>query len=58
MRKKYVQPTFSVTDIEPENMFAASGININGDSGSGKLNDGNATGDALSHGYYWDDDEE
>ena len=56
MKKRYMQPTMEVVEIETRQpMLAASGFSINNNT-----DDAVENGQQLSrrHGYDWDDDED
>lgn len=61
MKRTYIIPAISVINVESTPLMAASlNFSEDGGSGSGKLNDENATGDALSKEHtfeIWDDEE-
>ena len=59
MKKQYINPELQVVVMKTAGMLANSPFQFNG-SGGGRLNpqSGNATGDALGHGFDFDEDED
>lgn len=58
MKKKYINPTTTTVHIQTAHIIAASPIRFNNDGGSAGLNDGTASGAALSReADLWDDED-
>ena len=59
MKKNYIMPTTAIVNVTVQQMVAASpfSLNANGDVTEGELQSGNATGDAMSRGGLWDDED-
>ena len=61
MKRTYIIPAISVINVESTPLMAASlKFSEDGGSGSGNLNEENATGEALSKDQtfeFWDDEE-
>lgn len=58
MKKKYMNPTTTTVHIQSAQVIAASPIRFNNDGGTGVLNDGTASGAALSReADLWEDED-
>ena len=58
MKKIYFAPQTDIVKVELSNIMAASPLSIDGDSGSGKLQNTTGDGGVFSRGGFWDDEDE